>query len=78
MRATANAVFITIISLCGVGTGPFLTGFISDWLEPTHGVDSLRWALLAIGSLEWVAIICLLLATRSLKKDLANTKYSVH
>ena len=43
---------------------------ISDWLEPTYGVDSLRWALLVIGSLEWVAIVCLLLATRSLKKDL--------
>ena len=72
VRATANAVFVTFISLCGVGTGPFLTGVISDWLAPTYGVDSLRWALLAVGSLEWAAIVCLLLASRSLKKDIAS------
>lgn len=72
MRATANGIFLTFVTLCGTGMGPFLAGYLSDVFAPSYGVDSLRWALLAIGSLEWAAILFLLLATRSLKRDLAK------
>ena len=33
MRATANGIFLTFITLCGTGMGPFLVGYLSDALR---------------------------------------------
>ena len=35
----------------GLGLGPLLVGRLSDWLAPTAGEDSLRWALVIVVSL---------------------------
>jgi predicted MFS family arabinose efflux permease len=48
MRATSSALLILIINLVGLGIGPLLVGQISDWLKPSFGVESLRYAMLAI------------------------------
>ena len=44
MRAAAAAVLLFVINLIGMGFGPTFVGWVSDLLEPTVGVESLRCA----------------------------------
>ncbi len=46
-RAFAGALLLLVFNIIGLGLGPFLTGALSDYLAPTLGADSLRWALVA-------------------------------
>jgi predicted MFS family arabinose efflux permease len=48
MRAQAAAINLFILNIIGLGLGPTTVGAISDWLEPSRGVDSLRYGLLAM------------------------------
>jgi MFS family permease len=48
MRATAAAVLLFVVNIIGLAMGPAITGLISDALEPTYGVESLRYALLIV------------------------------
>ncbi len=50
MRAVASAFYLFVLNLIAMGGGPQFVGLMSDWLAPTYGEDSLRYALL-IGSL---------------------------
>lgn len=43
-RAFASAVLFFIINLVGLGMGPTVIGMLSDWLQPTYQILSLRWA----------------------------------
>jgi MFS family permease len=45
MRALTSAILFFVLNLVGLGFGPLTVGIISDWLHPTLGVESLRWAL---------------------------------
>ena len=45
MRALASAVLFLFLNLIGLGMGPLLIGMASDYLEPSYGVQSLRWAM---------------------------------
>jgi len=45
MRALTSAVFFLVINLIGLGFGPLIVGMISDYLAPSLGVESLRWAM---------------------------------
>ena len=45
MRAMASAILFFVLNLIGLGLGPMLTGFMSDYMEPSFGVDSLRYAM---------------------------------
>ena len=45
MRAMASAILLFMLNLIGLGLGPMLTGFMSDYFEPTYGSDSLRYAM---------------------------------
>jgi MFS family permease len=45
MRAMASAILLFMLNLIGLGLGPMLTGFMSDFFEPTYGSDSLRYAM---------------------------------
>jgi hypothetical protein len=50
----------TILStLLGVGLGPLATGILSDLLLPAFGVESLRYAMLAISATVLLPIILL-------------------
>lgn len=45
MRAMASAVLLFMLNLIGLGLGPMLTGYVSDWLTPEYGSDALRYAM---------------------------------
>ena len=45
MRAMASAVLLFVLNLIGLGLGPVVTGFVSDYLTPSYGVDGLRYAM---------------------------------
>ena len=45
MRALASAILFLVLNLIGLGFGPLAVGMISDWLAPSLGVESLRWAM---------------------------------
>jgi MFS family permease len=70
MRATAGAINVLFNSGIGYGLGPFTVGALSDWLAPSYGNDSLRYALLiAILPQLWAAVHSYL-ASRTLREDL--------
>jgi predicted MFS family arabinose efflux permease len=48
MRATSSSLLLLIMSTIGLGLGPWLVGLISDHLAPTHGRESIRYALLYV------------------------------
>lgn len=45
MRAMASAILLFMINLIGLGLGPMITGFVSDFLTPSFGDDALRYAM---------------------------------
>jgi len=47
MRALASAILLFVINLIGLGGGPTFVGWLSDRLEPVHGVEAVRYALLS-------------------------------
>jgi len=58
--------------MIGLGCGPFIIGLLSDFLAPTKGVESLRYALLYVIPIVQVWAVChFYLAAKSLKADLA-------
>lgn len=63
-RGTAMALQTILSTLLGVGIGPLLAGLFSDALQPTFGVESLRYALMLV-SLPGLAAIGLLVRTSS-------------
>tara|TARA_R110000868_G_scaffold42158_2_gene142989 strand:- start:1272 stop:2609 length:1338 start_codon:yes stop_codon:yes gene_type:complete len=57
MRALASAVMLFVLNFVALGFGPLTVGLISDWLEPTYGVESLRWALFGTSFIGvWAAV----------------------
>jgi MFS family permease len=48
MRALSSAILLFILNLFGLGFGPLVVGIISDLLNPSLGIESLRWALTII------------------------------
>lgn len=44
-RSLANAVFLFLFTLAGMGAGPIIVGAMSDLLEPQFGQQSLRYAM---------------------------------
>jgi predicted MFS family arabinose efflux permease len=73
-RALASAVLLLILTLIGIGGGPSAVGALSDWLKPTFGDDSLRYALLLGPVLAVWMIIHFFLAGKTLAADLTATR----
>jgi MFS family permease len=73
MRATASAILLFIINIIGLGLGPQFAGILSDFLAPTHGSESMRYSLLAIGAVigPWAAYHYYA-ASRYIVRDLAR------
>jgi len=67
LRATATAGYLFLITIIGLGLGPFLIGQLSD-------AFSLRSALLAALAAELLAVLCLLRAARTLLRDEARAR----
>jgi hypothetical protein len=70
----ASAVLLLILTLIGIGGGPSAVGALSDWLKPTFGDDSLRYALLLGPVLAVWMIVHFFLAGKTLAADLAATR----
>ena len=71
-RATAAAVLMLMFNIIGLGLGPLFAGIVSDALKPDYGVDSLRWALIALMPFAAAAGIAQYAMTRHLEKDFAE------
>ena len=73
MRAVGSAIFFLVLNIIGLGLGPLSVGMLSDYLEPSFGVESLRYALVSIVPTVALWSAChFLLAARSLREDLAR------
>lgn len=70
MRAFASAVLFFVLNTIGLGLGPLAIGMLSDWLEPTYGIDSLRWAFTCTFLTGLMAAFLFYMAARSYKDDL--------
>ena len=72
MRATASAILFFTLNIIGLGLGPTSVGILSDYLAPTLGIESLRYAIVFLlpPVMAWSACH-FLLASRALRGDLA-------
>jgi predicted MFS family arabinose efflux permease len=72
MRATASAILFLVINIIGLGAGPWSIGLLSDYLEPSLGVDSLRYAMLYVLPAVMAWSVChFFMASKNLRKELA-------
>lgn len=74
MRGLTAGVLIFTQNMIGLGCGPVLVGALSDSLAPGFGDESLRWALLAVLSLELLAIGLYYQSGRWMARDLAKVE----
>ena len=72
MRALASAILFFILNIIGLGAGPSSVGLLSDLLQPSFGVESLRYALLILVPLA-ICWSCFhyVMAARYVREDLA-------
>jgi predicted MFS family arabinose efflux permease len=70
MRAFASAILFFVLNLIGLGCGPLVIGILSDYLQPTYGDLSLRWAFCAIFGSMLITLGFHYLASKSYLKDL--------
>lgn len=68
-RATAAACVLFFSNAIGFGLGTPVLGWLSDLMQETHAEHSLRYAMLAILSLYFVAGAMMMWAARHLKRD---------
>ena len=62
-----------ILSIIGLGLGPWAVGLLSDYLEPELGVESLRYAMLyLIPAVMFWSACRFYLAARTLREDLTS------
>jgi MFS family permease len=72
MRATASAILFLILNIIGLGLGPATIGILSDYLAPSYGAESLRYALVILVPAVMFWSAChFYLASRTLREDLA-------
>ena len=72
MRATAAAALLFVINILGLGLGPLAVGALSDALQPTQGLDSLRGALLIVSPIFLWASYHYYNASGTIDTDLAR------
>jgi predicted MFS family arabinose efflux permease len=68
-RATASAFLLFFNSLIGASLGPLIVGLLSDWLQPSTGALSLRYALCFVVVTQAWAALHLWTAARTLRDD---------
>lgn len=76
MRAVAAAVLLFILNLIGLGAGPALVGFMSDLLEPTFGIQALRYALLIAFMANLWSALHYFIAAKYIREDLIAAQAS--
>ena len=74
IRAFSAALWSMIFNFVGLGVGPLLVGFLSDHLEPSFGIQSVRYALAIASLVPLLAVICQFRCARTLREDLARAR----
>ena len=74
MRSVATSLLLFIQTLIGNGLGPSMAGKISDWLKPSLQNDSLRYALVIIGVVNFWAALHYWLSSTTVREDLEMTE----
>ena len=74
IRALAASILLFATNLIGMGVGPLFVGFISDQLNASGVANPLRWAILVGVCFTVWTVLHYLLAARTLRKDLAETR----
>ncbi|QHV99390.1 spinster family MFS transporter [Spirosoma endbachense] len=70
MRSLTSAILFFVLNLVGLGFGPLTVGMVSDWLAPSLGVESLRWAMSIVIMISFGSTTLFLIAARKLTADL--------
>lgn len=70
MRAFTSAILLLFLNGIGLAFGPLTVGILSDYLEPTYGVLSLRYAISFIFLASFVAIFFYWKAAQYYEADL--------
>lgn len=70
MRSFSSAILFFILNLIGLGGGPLVIGFLSDYLQPSYGDLSLRWAFCATFVSSIIAIGFQYLGSKNYLSDL--------
>jgi len=69
-KSVGSAILFFVVNLIGLGLGPLSIGMVSDYLEPSYGNASLRWAILSVVVLVGIwSATHFLLAARTFRKD---------
>jgi len=72
MRTLASAFFSFILNMIGLGCGPFIIGMLSDYLAPSLGNESLRYAMLyVLPFVQLWAVLHFYLASRTFRDEVA-------
>ena len=74
MRAVASAILLFVLNLIGMGLGPYLVGILSDLLNPTFGIESIRYALCVAVLVNLWAGVHYLVGARTMRGDLLETE----
>lgn len=74
MRAFASAVLFLFLNLIGLGLGPWVIGGLSDFLEPTYGTESLRYAFIVSYFTAALTMILFFLAAKNYEADLKKAQ----
>lgn len=74
MRSTAIAIIYLFANLIGMGLGPLVAGALSDAYRPMVGEESLRYALLTLSPGYCWCAYHLLLASRTVTRDLEASR----
>lgn len=74
MRALSSAILFLVLNLIGLGLGPLGIGWISDYLAPTYGVESLRYAFSFSFVTSAIALVLYWFAAKSYPEDLRKSR----
>jgi len=73
MRGMASAIIGFCLNLFGYGLGPLFVGVLNDHLQPSLGMQSVRYSLLILLSGCSVAALASFATNASIREDLANS-----
>ena len=76
MRSVASAILLFVLNIIGLGLGPQTVGLLSDFFQPQHGAESLRYALLCLSLVNVWTALHYFLAGRTLAVDLQKVEKS--
>jgi len=72
----ASAILFLFLNFIGLGLGPVVIGFLSDLLEPTYGIQSLKYAFTSTWVTGAIALICFYLASKTYEEEALIKKIS--